>query len=385
MTGTGGARVHYVDWLRVLAVLLLFPFHTLRVFNDEDFYAKALPVTEWLDGVLWFISIWHMPLLFFLAGCSTYLALGRRSAGQYALERTKRLLVPLVFGIFILIPPQTWYGARFNSGYAGSYGHYLASGDFLSWNIRDGGDYYGGFGVGQLWFIMFLLILSMWALPLLLWARRESGARWAQALNRRLAHPSWWTAAVVVLFAAGLVPEIPGGPIVYHLFVFLFGFVAMCDPRFLQAAERYRWTATAGGVMVSLAVVIWAPALLDVLSSSGHTLVLYLLKVVIAAAMWLMLVGLMGLGRRYLDRTSRPLTYLSEGSYPVYILHQTVIAVMAFYLARWAAPHWALWVILLAASVMVTFALYEIVRRVGILRFLFGMKDRRRVAPAETS
>lgn len=116
MTGTGGARVHYVDWLRVLAVLLLFPFHTLRVFNDEDFYAKALPVTEWLDGVLWFISIWHMPLLFFLAGCSTYLALGRRSAGQYALERTKRLLVPLVFGIFILIPPQTWYGARFNSG-----------------------------------------------------------------------------------------------------------------------------------------------------------------------------------------------------------------------------------------------------------------------------
>jgi len=97
----------YIDWLRIFAVLLLFPFHTLRVFNDEDLYVKALPVAEWVDGVLWFISIWHMPLLFFLAGCSTYLALHKRRGGQYALERTKRLLVPLVLGIFVLIPPQT--------------------------------------------------------------------------------------------------------------------------------------------------------------------------------------------------------------------------------------------------------------------------------------
>ena len=58
----------------------------------------------------------------------------------------------------MLIPPQTWYGARFNSGYTDSYWHYLSSGDFLKWNIQDGGDYYGGFGIGQLWFIMFLLL-----------------------------------------------------------------------------------------------------------------------------------------------------------------------------------------------------------------------------------
>ena len=91
-----------------------------------------------------------MPLLFVLAGASTFFALGKRSSGQYLRERRTRLLVPFVFGIFVLIPPQTWYGGRFNSGYAASFWHYLVSGDFLKWNIRDGGDYYGGFGVGHL-------------------------------------------------------------------------------------------------------------------------------------------------------------------------------------------------------------------------------------------
>jgi glucans biosynthesis protein C len=162
MDDPGVRRVYFIDWLRILALLLLFPFHTMRVFDTGDpFYVKASTLSDAVTGVIDFISVWHMPLLFFLAGCSTYFALRKRSGGQYAWERVKRLLVPLVFGILILIPPQTWYGGRFNSGYADSYGHYLTSGDFLRWNVQDGGDYFGGFGIGQLWFIMFLLFISL--------------------------------------------------------------------------------------------------------------------------------------------------------------------------------------------------------------------------------
>ena len=145
-----GARQHYIDWLRVLAVLLLFPFHASRVFNTDDpFYMKAAHLSGPVSDVLNFISVWHMPLLFVLAGASTFFALGKRSTGQYLRERRARLLVPFLFGIFVLIPPQTWYGGRFNSGYTPSFWHYLVSGDFLKWNIKDGGDYYGGFGIGH--------------------------------------------------------------------------------------------------------------------------------------------------------------------------------------------------------------------------------------------
>ena len=84
------------------------------------------------------------------------------------------------------------------------------------------------------------------------------------------------------------------------------------------------------------------------------------------------------LGKRYLDRTSPALAYLAEASYPVYILHQTVIVVLAFYLVGWAVCGAAAVVALLAVSVAVTFALYEGVRRWSVTRFLFGMRPKKR-------
>jgi glucans biosynthesis protein C len=90
-------RLHFIDWLRVLAVLLLFPFHTSRVFNaGNPFYVKSPYLSEGLTWVLHFISVWHMPLLFLLAGASTYFALKMRTPGKYAGERVMRLFVPLI-------------------------------------------------------------------------------------------------------------------------------------------------------------------------------------------------------------------------------------------------------------------------------------------------
>jgi glucan biosynthesis protein C len=371
----GAGRIFYIDWLRILAVLLLFPFHTLRVFDEADpFYVKALPVSFWVGRFLKVISVWHMPLLFFLAGCSTYLALQKRGGGQYAWERVKRLLIPFVFGWFILIPPQTWYGGRFNSGYAGSFWHYLASGDFLNFNIKDGGDYYGGVGIGHLWFILFLFLISLVVLPLASWAARKGGQKMA-VLSRSLAHPVGWLAATVVLCLAGFVPKIPGGPIVYYLFVLVIGVIAMCDPGFVRSAERYRVPALVVGLGLT---VFWAAGTTMRESFADMSWQGLLLRFFGVVATWLMLMGILGFGKRYLDRTSRVQRYLAEGSYPVYILHQTVIVILGFYIVQIAAPRPALWGILFVGSVAGTFALYEIVRRVNILRFLFGMKWRRK-------
>jgi peptidoglycan/LPS O-acetylase OafA/YrhL len=375
MSDSYGSRVYFVDWLRILAVLLLFPFHTLRVFNaGEAFYVKSPALSEAVTDVLSFISVWHMPLLFFLAGCSTYFALRRRGGGQYSWERVKRLLVPLVFGILILIPPQTWFGGRFNSGYTGSYWHYLVSGDFLRWNIQDGGDYFGGFGTGQLWFIMFLLIISLIAIPLVVWGARGRGVKRMQAVSRRLSNPVWWLVPIIVLFLGEAAPEIPGGPFVYYLFIFLFGFIAVCDPRFMESAQRYRIPSLVAGLALALFWVLSA-GFRD--SFPDPSLQRAGLAILGTAGVWLTLMGTLGFGRRYLDRTSRAQRYLAEGSYPVYILHQTVIVIVAFYVVTVPTAGVVQWLLLLICAVGGTFALYEIVRRFGVLRFLFGMKPRR--------
>jgi peptidoglycan/LPS O-acetylase OafA/YrhL len=89
-----------------------------------------------------------------------------------------------------------------------------------------------------------------------------------------------------------------------------------------------------------------------------------------------MIMGAMGMGKRYLDRTSAVQRYLAEGSYPVYVIHQTAIVIIGFYVVDFAIPRGAQWVVLLVLAVAATFALYEIARRVGVLRFLLGMRSR---------
>jgi peptidoglycan/LPS O-acetylase OafA/YrhL len=373
-----GTRLHYIDWLRVLAVLLLFPFHTLRVFNaDDPWYVKAdtlsMPVTYLLE----FISVWHMQLLFLLAGASTCFALRRRTSRQYVGERLLRLGIPFVFGVFVLIPPQTYDGARFNSGYTESYWYYITSGDFLQWNVKDGGDYYGGFGIGQLWFILVLLLVSIVVLPLLAWGRGGRGGAFLQGFSRRLAHPAWWLVAAFLVWVFEALPDPTGLGFFYFLMFFVLGYVAVRGPEFMASAERFRLPALALGLPLA---AFWSlsggyrDALPDPSWQRSGLTYLGML------ASWLMIVGLLGYGRRYLDRTSPALAYLAEGSYPVYILHQTVIVLFAFAIVGWAVWEPLQWVALLAASVVVTFALYEGVRRWPVTRFLFGMRRKRRPA-----
>jgi peptidoglycan/LPS O-acetylase OafA/YrhL len=223
---------------------------------------------------------------------------------------------------------------------------------------------------------MFLLVISLVVLPLVVWAVRGRGSRRWQTLSRHLGNPLWWVPLVVVLFFAGVAPEIPGGPIIYYLVIFVLGLAALSHPKFAEQAERYRWPAIIGGVVFSLGLVIMGNIWPSLPEGSPGWVGLSLMS---EAGTWLMLVGAMGLGKRHLDRASGTLSYLAEGSYAVYILHQTVIVVIAFYLVRLSIAHPLLWVILLVAAVIGTFTLYEVVRRIDVLRFLFGMHRKKRV------
>jgi peptidoglycan/LPS O-acetylase OafA/YrhL len=371
-------RLHYIDWLRVLAVLLLFPFHTSRVFNANDpFYVKSPYLSDALNIAIGFVATWHMPLLFLLAGASSYFALAKRTPRQFAAERFARLGLPLLFGVLVLIPPQTYLGGRFNSGLTEPYWSYITGLDFLRWNIRDGGDYYGGFGVGQLWFIVFLLVLSLVALPLLLWCRSEHGRARTASLARRLAHPAWWLAPPLLLWLAEGLVDVSGKPALYYLVIFVLGFVIMADSAFAENAERLRWLALPIGISLCAAYVVttpWRDSLPD------PSLELFAVNYLGMLGTWTTLIGLLGLGRTYLDRPSRTLSYLAESSYPVYILHQTAIVVVAWFVVPLMIGGPVQWLAVLVASVAVTFALYEGVRRVGALRMLLGMRPASRGA-----
>jgi fucose 4-O-acetylase-like acetyltransferase len=100
-------RRYDLDWLRVLGVLLLIPFHVALIFVLQPYtimYIRDVVNSPTLSGTTGFIHMWHMPMLFMISGAATYFALGFRSAGEYVRERFLRLFIPLIFGLATYVP-----------------------------------------------------------------------------------------------------------------------------------------------------------------------------------------------------------------------------------------------------------------------------------------
>jgi peptidoglycan/LPS O-acetylase OafA/YrhL len=162
-----------------------------------------------------------------------------------------------------------------------------------------------------------------------------------------------------------------GKNFLYYFVFFVLGYVVMHDQAFAASAERWRLAALVAGFGITAATIaLWRFG--DSLSDPSVERALW--TYVKLAGGWLSLVGLFGYGRRFLDRPSPALAYLAESSYPVYILHQTVIVAIGFYLVMAVPWPFVGWPLLIAWAVTATFALYEGVRRVRPLRFLLGMR-----------
>jgi surface polysaccharide O-acyltransferase-like enzyme len=243
-------RRYDIDWLRVLAVLMLIPFHTARIFDIwEPFYAKSDQVSAALTYIfVGGVNAWHMPLFFLLAGASTWFALKFRSGGQYVKERFKRLIVPLLFGTLVIVSPQTYVGALTYGEFEGSFFQYYPR-FFQIGAIGGLSGYMGGFTPGHLWFILFLFLISLMVLLLLLYFIRESGQRLLGRLATFSSRPGLIFLWAIPLILTLPLPEIGGKNFCYYLVLFFYGYVLMADARFgeAQSACAGVWPGIFGG------------------------------------------------------------------------------------------------------------------------------------------
>lgn len=361
-----------------MAVFLLFFFHAACVFHPwGDFYIKNNQLSPVIAYVfVWTVGHWHMSLFFLLAGASTYFALKKRSGVGYIKERVRRLFIPLIFGTFVIIPPLSYLGLLNHSDYSQSFIAWLPN--FFHLQTADlNGFFLGGLTTGPLWFILHLFVYSLIALPLFLYFNRDAGLRWLKRITGILMKP----AVLFLLVPALLVPiskfpwVIGGNPLFYITF-FILGFILMSDQRLMDKIDKYRLILLLLGV-VPLAGLItmsatnswpanipeWADSIMDAYRNAFHP--------------WFFILALLAYGRRFLSFTNRFLKYFAEGAYPIYILHQTILVVIAFFVVQWGLGAGAKYAIIVALSFMGTIFAYDIlVRRTNITRFLFGMKLR---------
>ncbi len=374
-TGTTVDRRNDLDWVRILAVLLLIPFHSARVFDVFDpFYVKNGELSPGLSGVVAFLSIWQMPLLFLIAGASTWFALGHRSGRQYAGERLKRLMIPFVFGTLVIVPPQMYLALLHRSSTTASYLEYYPQ--FFQLRPLDMPDYTGiGFSWAHLWFILYLFVISLIALPLLLGLKRGMGratlSRVAGFLTKGRA---LFLLALPFVLVADL--QILEKPFFLYLLLFIYGFVLASDDRYRRALMKSRGAALALAVIGTSIIFVVYLSGVQFVDDSPEDVLFYIVR---NFTLWFWLMALLGFGHRYLNTDNRLLRYAREGAYPFYLLHQTVIIAVAFFVVQWNVAVLPKYLVIVVVSLAATVAIYDLlVRRTNLTRVLLGMKPRPR-------
>ncbi len=366
-------RRYDIDWLRVLLILIVFVFHSMRFFNLEDWTVKNANTYLSIEILVIFISRWMMPAIMLISGMATFYALGKRGASRFIKDRSLRLLVPLLVGLFTHIALQSYIWDVGKNQYSGSFWQWYPS--IFSGNFAWRG--------AHLWYLEALFLLSLVCLPLFTWLRHGSGQRALAWLDSRLSSP--WAVYLPVLIilplSAALDPdsgsllteEFGGWNLPSYLVFFLCGFVLASSPAMQASIRRIRWISLTAGVLAFAgAGVLFALTGGDAAFGTPFYLVW---TVISSLTCWGCMLAILGFGMQRLNVLSPVLNYASEAVLPFYVMHQTVLYVVGFYVVNWAVPDLAKWAIILISSFMIIMGLYELmVRRINLMRVLFGMK-----------
>jgi glucan biosynthesis protein C len=366
-------RQYYIDWLRVVATIGIFLFHNSRVYDLENWHVKNAQTTLGATQFVEFMNMWMMPLFFILSGAAVYYSLKSRSAGSFLKERFFRIMIPwFVTGIFVMAPPQVYLERLSHGEFSGSFlqffphyfdGLYAFGGNF-AWTGM------------HLWYLMMLSVFSVILLPIFL-PRARTGISPAQSIAVKLGRP-WvlpllWVpvaAAALLSMAIGLgfTEQMGSWDVLSYAMFFTLGYVLFASTGLQEAIRKQ------GGWFLLAAVVFSA---LHLILKFSIRPAFYETIDVRLFATWGWIIGLFWLGERFLNFTNRFLAHVNEMVLPFYILHQTVIVIVAYFVVQTGLAIPLKYGITVVMSFAVIVALYELlVRRIGVFRFLFGMRKR---------
>lgn len=348
-------RKHYIDNLRNMTILLLFPVHTFMIWNDfgSRFYIWQ-GENRLLSTLIVSVNPWFMPLLFVIAGMSARYALEKRSGKDYVVQRVHKLLIPFLSGMILLVPFQSLFARKFFYGYEGGLPEHWK---YFFTHLTDFSGYDGAFTPGQLWFILFLFIISMLSLPvfrLIPYRKAAQRVEKLPALGLVLLFVPVW-----LMYYLG---NFGGFSLGKNLALFLAGYYFLSHDAVLDRLERnIRWLAALWAVSTVFSVVLYYR-----FSYYGDLWVNFI--------GWISILVLLVSGRKYLDKRTGFTAYFNRASYPLYILHQSILVALAYYVVGICDILWMQVFCICLGSFVLTVAAYHLIRRVPVVRKLVGIR-----------
>ncbi|MDD6057346.1 MAG: acyltransferase [Clostridiales bacterium] len=345
-----GVRKHYIDNLRNLTILLLFPMHTLMLRND---FGQGTYI-DIFNTLIALVNPWFMPILFVLAGMSARYTLEKRGGKEFVIQRLNKLLIPLIGQTILLVPFQTLYARKFFEHYQGGLVEHWK---YFFTHFTDFHGYDGAFTIGHLWFILYLLIISMLALPIFYLKPYEKLSASVEKLS---------VFGVLLLFLPiwmmYYVCNFCGYSIGKSFALYIIGYYVLSNRLILEKMERnIGWLA--GLCVVGTAV---SAAMYYKFSYYGDLWVNFI--------GWLSILALLAGGKLFLNRETGFTRYFNQASYPIYLLHFSILVALGYYIVQMSDSLLVQVFCACVGSFLFTVLAYELLRLIPIVRKVAGIK-----------
>jgi len=375
-------RRYDLDWLRVIVFALLIFYHVGMFFVPWGWHIKNNVIYEELKIPMIFLNQWRLPILFVISGMGTAYALSYRSGGEFIKERFLRLGIPLLFGILMIVPPQVYIERLYQGVFDASYFQFYINEAFTK----------GPYPVGNtswhhLWFLPYLLVYSFILTPVFLAFRKNDENKflnWARTKVSKNPFSLFWCILPLYLYEALLEPFFDVTHdltsdwfnFISSLTLFFYGYLLIqLKEHFWIAIDKIKSkTLLIGIATFSLQLIVWFTLEDSITVHFGEAL----LKV---ANIWAWIITIFGYASKYLNRSSKHLAYLNQAVYPFYILHQTIIVILAYFLYDINMSLAPKFLLLVMGTFGITWIIYEfIIRRISLIWPLFGLKKALKVS-----
>lgn len=374
----GIERYFYIDALRVIAVLLMFVFHVSMIFAAEsDWHIKNAEQSRVLLEVNYFLSFFRMPLLFLVSGYISAILLIRLNWKKFIIQRFNRLIIPLVIWTFILVAPQIYFERKLD-GYNYSYFEFYKT--FLQFEWWPAGNFHWL----HLWFIPYLFIYNVMSIPIFSFLNKLQSSRLDVGKGNLIAVFTY--IVIASLPYAFLTIKFPATHDLIHDYArhsfyipfVLAGLIIFRFSRLIQLVEEKRVSILRYAFLTTLFVFTlrwndWDP--FHVWKNWIEMPQTYLYLIILNLNSWLWVLACLGYGKRYLNKENMFFKYANQAVYPFYILHQTVIVIIGYYVIQTSDNAAFKYLFILMVSFWLCISIYHLlIRPFPWVRYLFGSK-----------